>query len=81
MRLHYANVAANPAAADAPADLLDDMLALAFERAFLDDAWSIRDQAAFERCRAQGRSRLGPALLEISASTIYRKRQAWARDG
>ena len=65
MRLHYANVAASPAAADESADLLDDMLALAFERAFLDDAWSIRDRAVFEQCRARGRPRLGPALLEI----------------
>ena len=66
MRLHYAKVAENPFAKDqAPVDLLDDLMALAFDRAFLDDAWSIRDQAAFEQCREQGRPRLGPALLEI----------------
>ncbi len=65
MRLRYANVAANPIDPDASADLLDDMLALAFERACLDAAWSGRNREAFERCRAQGRPRLGPALLEL----------------
>jgi ATP-dependent helicase HrpA len=67
MRLHYANVASNPGGnAAADADLLDELLELAFDRAFLDDAWAVRDATAFARCREQGRPRLGPALLEIS---------------
>ena len=69
MRLHYAKVAANPAAADQAADLLDDLLILAFDRAFLSDPWSIRDRDAFDKCRASGRAGLGPALLEISRLT------------
>lgn len=68
MRLNYAKVPL-PDIADAQDadDILDDLVTLAIDRAFLADAWSIRDKAAFERCREQGRSRLGPALLEISA--------------
>ena len=67
MRLYYAQVAPGPDPDEAAsADLLDELLALAFDRAFLDDPWSIRDRAAFERCRELGRPRLGAALLEIA---------------
>ncbi|MCG6967900.1 MAG: ATP-dependent RNA helicase HrpA [Chromatiaceae bacterium] len=70
MRLQYAKVAADTATdrgrgADG-GDLLDELLELAFDRAFIDDPWAVRDQAAFERCRERGGPRLGPALLEIS---------------
>ena len=68
MRLHYAKVADSPdTGAQAVPDLLEELLYLAFDKAFLDDPWSIRDQAGFERCRELGRPRLGPALLSISA--------------
>ncbi|MDJ0738700.1 MAG: ATP-dependent RNA helicase HrpA [Gammaproteobacteria bacterium] len=66
MRLHYANVAGPPDGRDEPPDLLDDLLLLAFARAFVDEPWQVRDRDAFEACRAAGRARLGPALLEIS---------------
>jgi len=67
MRLHYAKVAANPdPSAEVPDDLLDEIMAVGFDRAFLDDPWAVRDQAAFEHCREQGRPRLGPALVEIT---------------
>ncbi|MCB1800924.1 MAG: ATP-dependent RNA helicase HrpA [Gammaproteobacteria bacterium] len=67
MRLQYAKAAVSPDADGGTADdILEDLLTLAFDRAFLDDAWSIRDRAAFEQCREQGRVRLGPSLLEIS---------------
>ena len=67
MRLHYAKVAeiTDDGATGAP-DLLDELLTLAVDRAFLEVPWGIRDQAAFERCREQGRPRLGPALLSIA---------------
>jgi len=73
MRLHYAKVAANPdPAAEVPGDLLDELLALAFDRAFLDAPWQVRDREAFEACRERGRPRLGPVLLEITelAATV-----------
>jgi ATP-dependent helicase HrpA len=67
MRLHYAKVAPDPMHPDAAADdLLEQLVGLAVDRAFLADPWSIRDQAAFELCREQGRARLGPVLLEIA---------------
>lgn len=67
MRLQYAKVAENPDSDSAiPADLADELLALAFDRAFLQDPWSVRDKAGFEVCLENGRGRLGPALLEIS---------------
>jgi len=67
MRLQYAKVAQNPDSEAAPAaDLLDELLALAFDRAFLRDPWPVRDRAAFEACREQGRPGLGSALTEIS---------------
>jgi ATP-dependent helicase HrpA len=66
MRLHYAQVPERTggAALDGQ-DLADDLMALAFDRAFLDDAWAIRDSHSFEQCRELGRPRLGPILLEI----------------
>ena len=67
MRLQYAKAAQNPDPEAAPAaDLLDELLALAFDRAFLRDPWLVRDRAAFEACREQGRPGLGSALTEIS---------------
>jgi ATP-dependent helicase HrpA len=67
MRLQYAKVPADPLEpARDPGDLLDQLVALAVDRAFLDDPWAIRDQDAFERCRSAGRARLGPALIEVS---------------
>ena len=67
MELHYAKVAAGEyPALDARGSLLDELVVLAFDRAFLEDPWVIRDAAAFEQCRAQGRKALGPGLLEIS---------------
>ena len=67
MQLHYAKVAEPPVPLAGAADgLADELLALALDRAFADEPWSVRDRAAFERCREQGRPRLGPALLEIS---------------
>jgi ATP-dependent helicase HrpA len=67
MRLHYAGASPAPFGeqdADLP-ELAEQLVALACDRAFLDDAWTIRSAEAFERCRRDGRSRLGPALLEI----------------
>jgi ATP-dependent helicase HrpA len=64
MQLHYAKVPEPPVPGEA-ADLIDELLALAFDQAFLDDPWSVRDQAAFDRCREHGRPRLGPALRAI----------------
>jgi ATP-dependent helicase HrpA len=67
MRLQYAKVPPNPDPdAATAADLFDELLALAFDRAFLQEPWSVRDRAAFEACREQGRPRLGSALMEIS---------------
>ena len=67
MRLRYAKVPDNPDSGVAiPADLADELLALAFDRALLQDPWSVRDRAGFEACLEKGRGRLGPALLEIS---------------
>ena len=67
MRLRYAKVPDNPDSGLAtPADLADELLALAFDRALLQDPWSVRDRAGFEACLEKGRGRLGPALLEIS---------------
>lgn len=69
MRLHYANV---PPAMDStnqtdnPADLLEDLIEVSVDRAFLDDAWAVRDRTAFERCREAGRPRLGPSLSAVS---------------
>jgi ATP-dependent helicase HrpA len=67
MQLHYAKVPAPPwaEAGDDPVDLSAQLLELAFDRAFLADAWSIRDAAAFEQTRSAGRARVGPALLEL----------------
>jgi ATP-dependent helicase HrpA len=68
MRLHYAKVPPPPfgeAPEDEP-DLLDQVTALAFDEAFIDDAWIIRDPEAFARCRATGRTRLGPALQSLA---------------
>jgi len=65
MRLHYANVAVAGGSDSGDEDLLDDLLALAIDGAFLSNAWSIRDRDAFERCREAGRPRLGPLLLDI----------------
>ncbi|WP_078119399.1 ATP-dependent RNA helicase HrpA [Thiosocius teredinicola] len=68
MRLQYAKAAQAPnrEAAD-DADLVDQLVEVAFDRAFLPNgAWDIRDVKAFEHCREQGRPKLGPALLEIS---------------
>jgi ATP-dependent helicase HrpA len=67
MRLRYTRVADNPDPdAELPKDLLDELLVQAFDQAFLPDPWSIRDPAAFDACREQGRPGLGPALLEIT---------------
>jgi ATP-dependent helicase HrpA len=69
MRLQYAKAAANPDADTDTAEtveLVDELLSLAFDRAFLGHAWAVRDRAGFEACRAQGRPRLGPALKDIS---------------
>lgn len=68
MELHYAKVAqAQDGASDIDRSLLDELLLLAFDQAFLqDDPWTIRDVAAFEHCRERGRQGLGPALLAIS---------------
>ncbi len=67
MRLQYAKVPQHPDTDVADSgDLLDELLALAFDRAFLAEPWGVRDRAAFEACRAQGRPRLGAALLEVS---------------
>ena len=67
MQLHYAKVAP---LVDTPVrsvpDLAEQLLLLAFDRAFIDDAWSIRDRDAFEACRAAGRPKLGAALQDIS---------------
>jgi len=67
MRLHYAGAPPAPfkeQGAQLP-ELAEQLVALACDRAFLDDAWTIRSAEAFEQCRREGRSRLGPALLEI----------------
>jgi ATP-dependent helicase HrpA len=67
MRLHYAGAPPAPFGeqdAQLP-ELAEQLVALACDRAFLDDAWTIRSAEAFEQCRRDGRSRLGPALLEI----------------
>jgi ATP-dependent helicase HrpA len=69
MKLHYANApdAVTPRRpGERDSDLVDDILMLAFDAAFLEDAWSIRDCESFARCRDAGRPRLGPALLAIS---------------
>ncbi|MCP5299924.1 MAG: ATP-dependent RNA helicase HrpA [Chromatiaceae bacterium] len=67
MRLHYANVPSPPAGMhDEVRDILDELVALALDRAFIDDAWLIRDREAFERCRESGGPRLGPSLLEVA---------------
>jgi ATP-dependent helicase HrpA len=70
MRLHYAKAPPDPVDPLDPGrpqvELLDQLVALAVDRAFLDDPWAVRDHDAFERCRAAGRPRLGPALLEVS---------------
>jgi ATP-dependent helicase HrpA len=66
MRLHYAKVALPPGTETAAADLLDDIVGLAFERAYLDDAWEVRDADAFRQVRELGRPRLGPAMIEVS---------------
>jgi ATP-dependent helicase HrpA len=69
MRLHYAKVPPpiEPVRdAEGPADLLDDLIELAVDQAFLDDAWTLRDRTAFEHCREAGRPKLGPALVSIS---------------
>ena len=50
-----------------PPDLLDEILMLAVEQAFLEDPWAVRDAAAFEACRSHGRPRLGQILAEIAA--------------
>ena len=69
MKLQYAKA---PAATfpgfpvDQKSELLDDIMALAFEQAFLTDPWSIRDAGAFQRCREAGKPLLGPALATIS---------------
>ena len=67
LRLHYAKVPSAPwaEAVEDPVDISGQLLELAFDRAFLADAWSIRDAAAFERVRSAGRAHLGPALLEL----------------
>ena len=44
------------------ADVLDEILVLAVDGAFLDDAWSVRDRAGFERCRETGRPREEPRI-------------------
>ena len=64
LRLHYAALPAG--GADPHADIVDELVAVAIDRAFLEDAWSIRDRDAFERCRERGRPRLGPLLLEMA---------------
>jgi ATP-dependent helicase HrpA len=67
MRLHYANLPEAVTSRGAqPTEVLDEILATAFDRAFLEDAWSIRDRDGFEDCRERGRPRLGGLLLEIS---------------
>ena len=79
MRLQYASVAAAPDdAATHAADVLDEILVLAVDGAFLDDAWSVRDRAGFERCRETGRPRLGPCLLEVGALVATILEQAHA---
>jgi ATP-dependent helicase HrpA len=95
LRLYYAKVAADPwleaasraddrALPEQPDDVLDELLALAFDRAFVDEPWRVRDREAFERCHEAGRSRLGPALQEVSElaadilATAHRVRAALA---
>jgi ATP-dependent helicase HrpA len=66
MRLHYAKVALPDGQSAEGIDLLDEIVALAVDRAFFDDAWNVRSPEAFTQCRDQGRSRLGPAMLEVA---------------
>ncbi len=77
MRLHYAQVPVEPQGAETgDGDLLEELVMLAFDRAFLADPWVIRDRDAFEHCRAAGRPQLGPALLEIGGYTANILRSA-----
>jgi ATP-dependent helicase HrpA len=66
MRLHYAKVPERDIEGKPATDLLDDIVGLAFERAFLDEPWTVRDADTFNRLREQGRPRLGPTMLEVS---------------
>ncbi len=67
MELHYAKVArGQDDSVDTRGGLLDELVVLAFDRAFLEDPWVIRDAAAFEDCRERGRQALGPELLKIA---------------
>jgi ATP-dependent helicase HrpA len=67
MRLYYSKVPSHQDPELAPAaDLLDEILALAVEQAFLEDPWAIRDVTAFEACLRHGRPRLGQVLAEIA---------------
>lgn len=68
MRLQYAKAGLPPTGAPPDdTDLIDQLVEVAFDRAFLtESAWDIRDPQAFDSCREQGRSKLGPALLDIS---------------
>ena len=81
MRLQYAKVAQNPDAdAAMPADLADELLALAFDRAFLQDPWSVRDRAAFEACLEQGGRASGrPCSKSRDWPGRYSPRRTWSR--
>ncbi len=68
MQLYYAKAAPPERSPDRSVpDLAEQLLLLAFDRAFIDQPWAIRDREAFESCRVAGRPRLGMALQDIAS--------------
>jgi ATP-dependent helicase HrpA len=65
LRLHAAALPDGPQP-EAPGDIVDDIVAVAVDRAFIDDAWTVRDAAAFALCRRRGGARLDGAFTETA---------------
>lgn len=66
LRLWYAKAPARDQAS--PPDLVDELLALIVDRAFIDGRGAIRDQDAFEQALAEGK----PRLYELTGESLDR---------